>query len=112
LRHSVADAEWRVGRVTAKIHAFTSPSLGLSARAATDHKKRERLEPSTDLDAWKAGYRGRIAAAEALLTSLPENEQPKQYRHIASLKRALTLGPEGLRKAAERAQRNRSEVLA
>jgi hypothetical protein len=41
-------------------------------------RKRERLEPSTDLDAWKAGYRERIAAAEALLASLPETEQPKQ----------------------------------
>jgi hypothetical protein len=82
------------------------------ARAAADHEKRERLEPSTDLDAWKAGYRERIAAAEALLASIPENEQHKQRRHIASLKRALTLGPEGLRKAAERADRNRSEVLA
>jgi hypothetical protein len=81
------------------------------ARAAADHEKRERFEPSTDLDAWKAGYRERIAAAKALLASLTENEQPKQRRHIASLKRALTLGPEGLRKAAERAHRNRSEVL-
>jgi hypothetical protein len=81
------------------------------ARAATDHEKRERFETPTNLDAWKAGYRERIAAAEALLASLPENEQPKQRRHIASLKRALTLGPEGLRKAAERASRNRSEVF-
>jgi hypothetical protein len=81
------------------------------ARAAADHEKRERLEPSTDLDAWKAGYRERIAAAEALLASLPENERPKQRRHIASLKRALTLGPEGLRKAAARAYRSRTEVL-
>ena len=44
----------------------------------------------------------RIAAAEALLASLPDNEQPKQRRHIARLKRTFTLGPEGLRKAAER----------
>jgi hypothetical protein len=80
------------------------------ARAAADHEKRERFEPSTDLNTWKAGYRERIAAAEALLPSLPENEQPKQRPHIASLKRVLTLGPEGLRKAAERAYRNRSEV--
>jgi hypothetical protein len=45
------------------------------------------------------------------LTSLPESDQPKQRRHFASLKRAFTLGPEGLRKAAERAHQNRSEVL-
>lgn len=81
------------------------------ARAAAEHEKRERLEPSTDLDAWKAGYRKRIAAVEALLASLPENEQSWQRQHIASLKRALTLEPEGLRKAAERAYRSRSQVL-
>jgi hypothetical protein len=35
---------------------------------------RERFEPSTDLNAWKAGYRERIVAAETLLAILPENE--------------------------------------
>jgi hypothetical protein len=62
---------------------------------------RERSESSTDLNAWEAGYREHIVAAETLLAILPENEQPKQCRHIASLKRALTLGPAGLGKAAE-----------
>jgi hypothetical protein len=81
------------------------------ARAAADYEKRERFETPTNLNAWKAGYRERIAAAEALLASLPENEQPRQRRRIASLKRAMTLGPEGLRTAAERARQNRSEVL-
>jgi hypothetical protein len=37
------------------------------ARAAADHEKRERFKPSTDLNAWKAGYSERIAAAEVLL---------------------------------------------
>jgi hypothetical protein len=81
------------------------------ARAAADHEKRERFEPSTDLNAWRAGYSERISAAEALLASLPENEQAKQRRRIASLKRVLTLGPEGLKKAAERAQKSRAEDL-
>jgi hypothetical protein len=62
-------------------------------------------------DAWTARYAERIAAAEALLTSLPENERPKQRRHIASLSRALTLGPQGLKAAADRAKRSRSEPL-
>jgi hypothetical protein len=48
------------------------------ARAAADHEKRERFEPSTDLNAWKAGYTERIEAAEAFLTSLPENDRAKQ----------------------------------
>ena len=65
------------------------------ARAAADHEKRAQLESPPDLNAWKAGYRERIAAAEALLVSLPENEQPNQRPHIASPKRRLTLGPEG-----------------
>jgi hypothetical protein len=77
----------------------------------SDHEKRERFEPSTDLNAWKAGYTERIEAAEAFLTSLPENDRAKRRRHVASLKRALRLGPEGLRKAAERANRTRSGVL-
>jgi len=47
------------------------------ARAATDNKKAGRFEPATDLEAWKAGYRERIAAAQALLASLPEDKQPK-----------------------------------
>jgi hypothetical protein len=81
------------------------------ARAAADREKSERFEPSTDLDDWKSRYRERVVAAEALLTTLPENEQPKQRRHIASLRRALKLGPDGLRKAAERANRTRSGVL-
>jgi len=53
---------------------------------APEQTRRQRLEPSIDFDDWEAGHRERVAA-EVLLVTLPENEQPKQRRHIASLKR-------------------------
>jgi hypothetical protein len=62
------------------------------ARAAVEIEKQRITEPGP---AWTARYTERIAAAEALLTSLPENERPKQRRHIASLRRVLALGPHG-----------------
>jgi hypothetical protein len=39
-------------------------------------KKESGSNPLTDLEAWKLGYRERIAAAEVLLASLPENDYP------------------------------------
>ena len=59
---------------------------------------------------WEAAYRERIAAAEALLAIAPENEQAKQRQRIAGLKRALTLGPSGLRAAAAKAKANRQRA--
>ena len=44
------------------------------AQAAVDREKQRVIEPD---DAWTARYAERIAAAEALLMSLPENERPK-----------------------------------
>ena len=79
------------------------------AQAAVEREKQRIAEPD---DAWTARYAERIAAAEALLTSLPENKRPKQRRHIASLRRALTLGPIGLKAAADKAKRSRSELPA
>jgi hypothetical protein len=78
------------------------------AQAAVEREKQRITKPD---DAWTARYTERIAAAEALLTSLPENERPKQRRHIASLRRALTLGPYGLKAAADKAKRSRLELL-
>lgn len=79
------------------------------AQAAVEQEKRRMTEPD---GAWTVRYAERIAAAEALLTSLSEDERSKQRRHIASLRRALTLGPHGLKVAAERANRSRSELLS
>jgi hypothetical protein len=45
----------------------------------------------------------RIAGAEAVLPQLSEPERRKQRRRIAGLRRALTLGPDGLKEAAHRA---------
>lgn len=72
------------------------------AHAAVKHEK--RVPESASEVEWRAAYRERIAAAEALLVGLPESEKPKQRQRIAGLKRALTLGPEGLSAAARRAK--------
>jgi hypothetical protein len=78
------------------------------ARAAVDRERQRLSEPENDpIVEWEAGYRERIAAAESLLTRLPETARPKQRRHIAGLKRALTLGPHGLKAAADRAKGSR-----
>jgi hypothetical protein len=77
------------------------------AQAAVEREKQRKIEPD---NAWTARYAERIAAAEALLAGLPENERPKQRRHIASHRRALTLGPHGLKAAADRAKNSRSEL--
>jgi hypothetical protein len=76
------------------------------ARAAVDREARAASDPGPDPD-WYARQRERIAAAEMLRDKLPQEEQAAQRRHIASLRRVLNLGPEGLRAAARRAQQNR-----
>jgi hypothetical protein len=49
----------------------------------------------------------RIRAAEAVLPLLSDVEAQRQRRRIAALKRARTLGPEGLSAAAKKAWRTR-----
>jgi len=78
------------------------------AQAAVEREKQQITEPD---DAWAARYAERIAAAETLLTSLPEIERPKQRRDIASLRRALTLGLHGLKAAADKAREAVQSVL-
>jgi hypothetical protein len=78
------------------------------ARAAVTREARDRVDPDPAGDAdWYARQRERIAAAEMLRDRLPETEKAKLRRHIASLRRALTLGPVGLRVAAQNATRRR-----
>ncbi len=75
------------------------------ARAAVEYEAR-----TPDLAAgeeWQAVYRERIAAAEALLAEMSLSQLAKQRHRIAGLKRALTLGPEGLRAAASKAKASR-----
>jgi len=76
------------------------------ARAAVDREARAASDPGPAPD-WYARQRERIAAAEMLRDKLPQEEQAAQRRHIASLRRVLNLGPEGLRAAARKAQQNR-----
>jgi len=75
------------------------------AHAAVDQEQRApRVTSAAD---WEAGYRERIAAAQAVLVGLPTGEQAKQRQRIAGLKRALTIGPNGLRAAAAKAKASR-----
>jgi hypothetical protein len=74
------------------------------ARAAVAREAKDRVDPDPAGDAdWYARQRERIAAAEMLRDRLPETEKAKLRRHIASLRRALSLGPAGLRAAAQKA---------
>jgi hypothetical protein len=68
---------------------------------ATVHRQTALLKNSDTLLA------ERIRAAEAVLDLLNEPEAQKQRRRIAALKRARTLGPEGLSRAARAAWRTR-----
>lgn len=78
------------------------------ARAAVACEAKERTNPDRAGDAdWYARQRERIAAVEALRERLGQPEREKLRRHIASLKQALTMGPERLRAAAEKAKQSR-----
>jgi hypothetical protein len=76
------------------------------ARAAVEHDAKIANPSAADTE-WGAGYRERIAAAQALLAALPENERAKQRRRIAGLKSVLAKGPDGLRAAAAKAKKAR-----
>ena len=57
---------------------------------------------------WFSLQRERLAAAETISGTLSGEPLIRQRRHIASLKRNLTLGPAGLRVAAIKAAQSRS----
>ena len=67
-----------------------------------------RQRKPAELSDWEARQRDRIDAAETLAKSLIGDDLSRQRRHIASLKRNLTLGPQGLARAAERAAGKRA----
>jgi hypothetical protein len=58
---------------------------------------------SVRMSDWHRSLKDRIDAAEMLARSLDGEALLKQRRHIASLKRNFTLGPEGLSLAGDRA---------
>jgi hypothetical protein len=56
---------------------------------------------------WHERQRERIAAAVTLRDRSPESEKQQLSHRIAGLKAALSKGPEKLRAAARKAQKNR-----
>ncbi|MCW2242300.1 hypothetical protein [Azospirillum canadense] len=76
------------------------------ARAAVE---KDRTAPRQG-DGWATAQREKIAAANALAERLDGQELLQQRRRIAALKRALTLGPEGLNQAAKNAQLTRRRL--
>ena len=78
------------------------------ARGAIEREKKDRKNPDPAGDAdWYARQRERIAAAEALCDRRRGQERKRLRCHIASLKRALTMGPERLRAAAQKAKNSK-----
>ncbi len=57
---------------------------------------------------WLVAQRERLAAAEEIASTLSGEPLLRQRRQIASLKRNLTLGPDGLKAAAAKAVRTRA----
>ncbi len=81
-------------------HAMSVTAAGLSPPS-----------PKADEDptaAWLAAQRERLAAAAEIALTLSGEPLPRQRRQIASLKRNLTLGPDGLKAAAAEAVRTRT----
>ena len=77
-------------------------------RVAVGMLKKEASPPApTEDEDWLRQQRAKLAAAERLALGLSGEEPKVQHRRIAALKRSITLGPEGLRKAAERARSTR-----
>ena len=74
------------------------------ARAAADFEKQKAT--ALTVSDWHAQQLERIAAAEKILSILPAEKRSPQVRHIAGLKRALTMGPAGLAAAAEKAHKS------
>lgn len=75
-------------------------TVGINAGACEDEQARS----------WFSLQRERIAAAEAIAATLSGEPLVRQRRRLASLKRNLALGAEGLRLAGMRAARTRSTV--
>lgn len=73
------------------------------AKGVVDHSS---AIPPPD-ENWITRQQRKIAAAEEIARGLRGKNLENQKRRIAALKRALTLGPTGLRMAAERAHRTR-----
>jgi hypothetical protein len=73
------------------------------ARAAVRFDRERATIPDVEEEKWRAAVQERLEAAESLLPSLPEDEQPKQRQRIAGFKAALRRGRKGSRQAAIKA---------
>jgi hypothetical protein len=82
-------------------------------RVAVGMLKQEGSAPGpTEDEGWLSRQRAKLAAAETLARGLSGEELRDQRRRIAALKRSIILGPEGLRRAAERARLSRQAAEA
>jgi hypothetical protein len=92
-------------RLTLVAPVLTPPSGPESAERLLRNPERDRsmVTPPALVSDWHRRQRDRIDAAEMLSRSLEGDMLLKQRRHIASLKRNFTLGPEGLSLAGHRA---------
>jgi hypothetical protein len=80
-------------------------------RVAVGMLKKDASPPAPIEDEdWLRQQRAKLAAAEKLAQGLYGEELKSQRRRIAALKRSITLGPGGLRKAAARARSTRQAV--
>ena len=78
------------------------------ADAAAQRARRDQTDPDPAADAdWHDRQQTRIQAVEAVRDKLPATEQARLQAHLASLRRALTMGPERLRAAAAKASGTR-----
>jgi hypothetical protein len=83
------------------------PLLDL-ARAMAQKYAEETADPADQ--AWLARQDARIAAAEREAAHITGEAQKQMRRRIAALRRARTLGPAGLRAAAEKAMSTRTAI--
>jgi hypothetical protein len=74
------------------------------AREAVARELKDRIDPDPTDAGWADRQREKIEAAEDLRSNAAGPEQEKLRRQIASLKRALSMGPGRLREAARKAR--------
>lgn len=87
-------------------HLASEASVGTSGDVGPTIGRKIKM-----VDKWMSEQRERIAAAEAIASALSGEALVRQRRRIASLKRNLTVGPEGLKAAAAKAVRTRRLLI-
>ncbi len=85
-----------------------SSQLNVAAAATAGAGASSTFSAEETASVWLAAQRERLAAAEKIASTLFGEPLLRQRRRIASLKRNLTLGPDGLRAAAAKAVHTRA----